>query len=229
MAARCATLSEFLTQAPVFKTVGPQSSGAVTVAVNPAPGDVFTLTDTYSTPNVVETYTADTDFAIGATPADTAVNLAAAIEANPLASASAASGVVTIVSTGTGPASMLAMATDNPVAMVLSGATLSGGDAWAVFALECTCSQINVECWGVKASCGHVYLAAHFLALQTGVGGGGGTVKRKKIDKVEVEYAVESSSDADLGATTWGRLYLQTRKSILVLPLPGRRIMPFIC
>jgi hypothetical protein len=231
MAQRCATLSEFLTQAPEFKTVGPVSTGTVTVAINPAPGDKLTIADTFTIPAILETFTAGTDYAIGATPETTAANLATALNnTSALVSAQAVGAAVTLVSKGTGSVSLYALGVDDPLSLILSGPTLEGGDAQASFALSCACAQINLACWGVKADCAHVYLTGHFLALQSGTGGGGGgAINRKKIDKIEIGYQTTAPSDGDLGATKWGRLYLQLRKSIFIPPLPGRRILPIVC
>ena len=230
MAARCATLAEFLTQAPEFGTVGPQSTGTVTIAVQPAPGDAFTLVDSASLLPVSETYVAGTDFVIGATVDDTAANLAAAITAGALAQAAAVANVVTVVSVSTGPVSLLGMTTSNAVAMVLSGPTLTGGDAVVEFALECACAQINVQCWGQKADCAHVYLSAFFLSVSSGTGGGGGAVSSKTIDKISVSYAVATptGSNAQMASNKWGQLYLQLRKSVFVAPVPGRAFLPII-
>jgi len=137
--------------------------------------------------------------------------------------------VVYLSSKGTGPVSLHALEVSDPLSFILSGATLTGGDAWATFALECACAQINLGCWGAKADCAHIYLTAHFLSLQSGSGGGGGEVKKKKIDKIEVEFETTAPTDGDLGSTKWGRLYLQLRKSLFIAPVPGRRILPVIC
>ena len=45
MANACATLSEFLVQAPEFKTVGPVSSGIATLVANLVAGDTFTVAE----------------------------------------------------------------------------------------------------------------------------------------------------------------------------------------
>jgi hypothetical protein len=201
----------------------------VTVVTQPAPGDVFTLVDSSNLLPVVETYEAGVDFAIGATEADTASNLAAAISLRALATAAAVGAVVTIVSAATGPNGLLGMTTSNAVALVLSGPTLTGGDVQVQFALDCACAQINVGCWGTKADCAHVYLTAFFLSTSSGAGGGGGSVSSKTIDKISVSYAVAtpSGADAQMASNKWGQLYLQLRRSLFVAPLPGRRFLPY--
>jgi hypothetical protein len=188
------------------------------------------LVDSFGLLPVAEVFEAGVDFAIGATEADTASNLAAAIALGALATSAAVGAVVTIVSVSTGPVSLLGMDTSNPAALVLSGATLTGGDAQVNFALGCACSQINLECWGDKADCGHVYLTAYFLSSATGAGGGS-AVSSKKIDKIAVTYATATPSgkDAVMESNKWGALYLQMRRSLFVAPLPGRRFFPVVC
>ena len=229
MANACATLSEFLVQAPEFKTVGPVSSGIATLVANLVAGNTFTVTDTQGAPVVSESYIADTDFAVGVDEAATAANLATAINGNALSliTAVAVGALVYLDSKATGACTLYALAS-NTASLTFSAATLEGGDAIVAFALSCACSQINLECWGVKADCGHIYLTGHFLALQTGIGAGG-ILNRKKIDKIEAGYAVAVPSDADLGSTKWGRMYLQIKKTLFIAPLPGRRILPFVC
>lgn len=230
MPAACASLAEFLAIAPEFKTVGPQSSGSVTIAIQPAPGDVFTLVDSSGLLPVVESFEADLDFSIGVDEAATAANLAAAISTGALATSAAVAAVVTIVSAATGPVSLLGMTTSNPAAFVLSGPTLTGGDVQVLFALGCACSQINLQCWGDKADCGHVYLTAYFLSTSSGTGGGS-TISSKKIDKISVAYAVATPSgkDALIQSNKWGALYIQLRRSLFIAPLPGRRFFPVVC
>ena len=231
MAKACATLSEFLTQAPEFSTIGPVSTGTLEVAVQPIAGDTFTISTPPGVfPAVVETYEAGVDFAIGATRGDTAQNIVDAlnavstlVDAGPQASA-----VFTMASKATGSLTLYTLTASDPASIVFATPTLEGGDAIVSFQLACACSQINLECWGIKADCAHVYLTGHFLALQTGIGEGG-VLNRKKIDKIEAGFQVSAPSDGDLGSTKWGRMYLQLRKSLFIAPLPGRRILPVIC
>lgn len=230
MAKACATMAEFLTIAPEFKTLGPQSSGSVTLVVQPTPGDVFTLTDSSGLIPVVESYEVGVEFALGADKEATAANLAAAISLGALATTGVSGAVVTVVSVSTGPVSLLGMTTSNPTSFLLSGATLTGGDVQVLFALGCACSQINLGCWGDKADCGHVYLTAYFLSESSGTGGGG-AVSSKKIDKISVTYATATPSGADalLQSNKWGALYVQMRRSLFVAPIPGRRFFPVVC
>ncbi len=229
MAMNCATLAEFLTQAPDFKEVGPTSKSELAVQGVLA-GDSFTITDTQSFPPRVETWTAvagapaANQFEIGVDDDATAANIATALGASALVNAGAVGNLVFVQSVATGPCSLYTLASSSAT-LTWTTATLEGGDAVVQFALSCACAQINLACWGNKADCAHIYLSAHYLALQTGVGAGAGTVKRRKIDKLEIEFETQPPSDADLGATKWGLMYLQLRKSLFIAPVAGRRFL----
>jgi hypothetical protein len=230
VAAACATLAEFLATTQGFETVGDKSTGQLTISPNPTAGDTFTISDLFGDLPVVEAYEAGPDFTIGASAAETAGNIAAALNAgSALVDAEAVGAVVYVVSKSTGPWSELPVA--DGTAMVWGAATLEGGSDIVDHALACTCCQINVGAWGTKASCGHIYLAAHVLALQTGGGGGtaGGEVKKKTIDKLSIEYNVATATQDDgLSASKWGRLYLTIRETIFVAPIVGRCV-PVVC
>ncbi len=225
MAARCATLAEFVDLIPEFLTLGDKSTGTVVLAAQPVPGDSVTFTDPYAFPPLSETYVAGTDFAIGATVDDTATNLAAALAAGALldSTTEAQGDTVYLVSTKTGPAGFVGLTTSVPATFQFSGTELTGGAALVEFSLGCACSMINLECWGTKASCASVYLAAHMLDVAGG--NESGPVERKKIDKIEIQYAATAAtSDASFGSTKYGRLYLAMRKTVFVAPIAGRRV-----
>lgn len=223
MAQRCATLAEFVDLVPEFLTLGDASTATLVVAVQPAPGDTITLSDPYAFPPVVETLEAGVDYAIGATVEDTASNIATALAAGTLTTAQAQGSTVYVSSVKTGAAGGVVVSTSNSVALVWSGSALAGGDALVLFALDCSCSMINLECWGTKASCASIYLAAHVLT----VAGGGeqGPVNMKKIDKIQVSYSatgLATGVDANFGSTRWGRLYLAMKKTIFIAPFAAR-------
>lgn len=95
--------------------------------------------------------------------------------------------------------------------------------------IEFTAEMISIEAWGEKASKGHALLAAHFATkfLQGGSGGAGagGPVQSRTIDKISVTYAVSSivaASDAQLGDTIYGQMYLAMRRTLVIEPLTGR-------
>ena len=228
MAQRCATLAEFLALAPEFLTAGTASAGSLVFVSQPSPGDSVTLATQYGIPLVTETYIADTDFDIGVNEAATAANFAAAVSLRSLALGTADAEIVTVVSQSTGPVSVL-LTTSSSVAMVWDDPTLLGGDTLAKFQLQCACSSINLECWGAKSDCGHVYLTGHMMATAGFGSGEQGTPTAKSIDKLSESYASSTPSDGDYGSTKWGRLYLQLRDTLVVGGTVGRCTMPIVC
>jgi hypothetical protein len=215
---RCATLAEFLTQAPEFLGFGSESAGTLTVATNPSPGDSITLATRYGVPIVTETYVADTNYSIGVDETATAAAIAAAIDGGVLAAASSDGPVVSIL-TSVGPLGSLSLTSDS-ANLVWGETPMTPGDAQVMFALNCACSQINLSCWGVKADCAHVYLTAHMLAVQSGQQSG--AVSSKTIDKLSISYANATPTNAELSSTKWGRMYMQLQKTVMVLPVIGR-------
>jgi hypothetical protein len=217
MTQRCATLAEFLVQAPEFLTFGEQSDGTLTVATQPSPGDFITLATRYGVPIVQEMYVADTDFDIGVDEATTATNISTALNGGVLAAAEVSGSVVSVLTTS-GPVGALAL-TSSTVDLVWDETPMTPGEAQVMFALQCACSMINLGCWGIKADCAHIYLTAHMLATQSGQAGG--AVSSKSLDKLSISYATATPVDAELSSTKWGRMYLQLQKTILVLPVIG--------
>jgi len=218
MPQRCATIDELLTQAPEFLTAGSRSAGVLTFASNPAPGDSVTLSTQYGVPIVSETYVAGTDFPIGADAEETATNFATALATSALAIGTASAEVVSITSLSTGPISVLET-TSSAASMVWTDPTLVGGDEMVNNILECTCCLINLTVWGQKASCAHVYLAAHFLATAGFGSGEQGPVSAKSIDKLSLSFATVMPSDGEFATTKWGRLYSMIRSTLMTLGL----------
>lgn len=238
MAKRCATLEEVLDQALDCRSFGDPSSGTITFADNPADGTTFTVTnDLWTFPPEVATLTARPaapgvgEYLIGANASETAANFAAkvndAAEAmGSLVMASVSGAVVTISTAAEGPESMFKMETSAPADLVLSGDTLEGGDAMVEHARACACKAINLDCWGDKASCGHIYLTAHLCSVADS--GERGPVNAKTIDKISVSYAAVGTAtglDAHFSTTKWGRLYLSMKSTLLVMPVVGRRTL----
>lgn len=230
MAQRCATVAELVQLDPSISDYGTQDTGTLTVASAPSPGDTITLLDEHGVLPVQVVLTADTDFAIAGTDEGTATNIATAIEALSITQATAIGSVVYVASVATGEDGKIGT-TSSDASMVWSAATLDGGTEGLEDLLAQTCTMINLETWGTKASFGSAYLALHFLEV-SGVNGGSetGPVIRKKIDKLETSYraavtAQITGNDALFGSTTWGRLYLAMRSTLMVLPMPARRTL----
>lgn len=233
MAARCATLEEFLAFAPEFRTAGSTSTGRVTA--NPGTvGDRFILVsaqfpnETYVWEAVAASPTLGSEYLAGTGP-EVASSLVDSINAQgQYMTATVTSGSTFALESIQTGVDGLHVLSDKPVGVFqfLTGDTLVGGAELIETTLACACSQINVECWGAKADCAHLYLTAHMLSLA--IGAESGPVSSRTIDKISESYAIAaaSGSDADLSSTRWGRLYAQMRRSLFVAPLPGRRFLP---
>ena len=96
--------------------------------------------------------------------------------------------------------------------------------------LDATQDAISLSCWRNKSCTAHVFLAAHMLTVVAPGTAAGvtevGPVDRKKIDKLEIEYAetgIKDQMDAHFAGTRYGRNYLTLRSTLLTLPQVGRR------
>jgi hypothetical protein len=232
--ASCATRAEFLAVAPEFSSYGPTSTGHIVPGPS-TPGDLFSIRSASNAPAVLLVFeavasspTLGTQYLAGATSEETAASLAASINAaGQLATASVSSNNLYLESIETGVDGLHTLS-DKPdgIFTFITGETLVGGAALIDQALACACSQINLECWGTKAQCAHVYLTAHMLTVANG--GEAGPVNRRKIDKIEESFAAVGTAtglDPSFATTKWGRLYLQLRKSLFIAPVPGRRFL----
>lgn len=82
--------------------------------------------------------------------------------------------------------------------------------------------QIGLVAWGEAALKGHILLTSHMLKMAgegTSAATGIGTVQSKRIGPVSVTYmggspASISASEADLGATTYGRAFRDLRRTL---------------
>ncbi len=90
--------------------------------------------------------------------------------------------------------------------------------------LDVTADQIPLDVWLVKSSTAHVYLTAHMLTVAED--NERGPVNSEQIDKIRVSYGAVGTAtqlDANLSTTKWGRLFLQLRTTLLLVPIVGRR------
>ncbi len=235
MANRCATLDEFLAQAPDFGNVGPSSSVVVAFTGLPLAGETFEVRNSFVLPETTVILTATggvpaaDEFLIGADAAETAANFAGAINLatnaiNTLVTAGVEGASVTVVSKLGGPNSRYPVASTLANA-VLSASALDGGEVQVQFALDCACKQLSADCWGDKMDCGHIYLTAHMLTVSAG--NEQGPTDRKKIDKIEIEYAsISAGTDSTYGSTHWGRLYMMLKRSLPPAVMVARRFLP---
>lgn len=96
--------------------------------------------------------------------------------------------------------------------------------------LEAAAQDINLEAWGDKASEGHVFLTAHYMAVagQGTDAGERGPVNAEEIDKIKVSYGAVGTAtglDANYSTTKWGRLYLAKKKTLFIVGTVGRRFL----
>lgn len=96
---------------------------------------------------------------------------------------------------------------------------------WLAFAT----ARLSTSTWGASYDDALETLTLHYLSLDpetagSGAGGGAGTVSGVTVGDVSVDYAVPSSggggssSDAALGSTFWGRLFLEMREATKPFP-----------
>jgi len=101
-------------------------------------------------------------------------------------------------------------------------------DEQVTLILECTCSMINLECWGDKASCGHLYLAAHFSATQ--LGEEAGSLTAKTIGRISESFSASVTVDPGnmFQTTKYGRMYWMLFRTLLKAPIAARRTLPVV-
>lgn len=223
MAASCLTVEEILQAAPEFNTFGPASSGTLTILSVGAPGDTLTFAGVTLTAVAGARTSGSDDFSLAsATVPGVAQSILDAL-ADPLNSFTTIltaivqiPGVPTVLaltSVTTGYYSTIPIASSDALVYELSGATLLGGEVLITTITDSTC-QMQGDCWGVKKSWGHLYLAAHFATLAAG--GAGGPVTSRSIDKISESFAPTpfAQTDAALSSTKWGIMYLALRKTL---------------
>jgi hypothetical protein len=103
------------------------------------------------------------------------------------------------------------LATIAEVEAVFPGAVTMDPDTVALF-MEAAGSTIDLGVWGSKASFGHAFLSAHFLAVagNTVTGGGeSGPLVTRTFDKMTEQYAVAATIVGTSGysSTRFGRMY----------------------
>jgi hypothetical protein len=221
MSNECATLIELLRFEPLFGAVGSKTFGTLTISAQPIAGDSFRILDPYSIPPSAITLIAGTDFDIGVDVDETATNLAAELEG--LVIGGAIDNVITIVSVASGAAALYTWTSDFGTLDPVDGLGTGAAPGPVTIALESACNQIEITtCYKDKAKAASLYLAAHYLGLQTGIGATG-TVSKRKIKDLETQYNVPGvPSDKDLGSTKFGRMLITLKKTVFVPPLVGR-------
>lgn len=73
---------------------------------------------------------------------------------------------------------------------------------------------VNSKTWGTKADYATALFTAHLLTVS---GSGGSTgVTSERVGDLSTSYAVNDSND--LGSTSYGKLYLSLRKTLVISP-----------
>lgn len=83
--------------------------------------------------------------------------------------------------------------------------------------LDYAALSINATVWGVKADFAQALLAAHYLTM-SGRAGIGGAVQMEKVGDLSRTYFGEAGTET-LGDTSYGRWYLELRKSVVTSPV----------
>jgi hypothetical protein len=215
----CADSSTFLalTGPTEFISVGPVSTGSVTWLSTGTAGDTITIGSATLTAVTGARAAGSLTWSVDGDETAEATSFLAALQDSALTSvvsATRSGTTVNMTTLATGAASEIALSSSNALVYDLSGSTFTGGSALLDFTLTTTCSMLAPLCWGSKKTAGHVYLTAHFLALQ--MGQESGAVSSKTIDRISIGYAATSfnTSDAAFSSTKWGRAYLALKSTI---------------
>jgi hypothetical protein len=82
-------------------------------------------------------------------------------------------------------------------------------------ALEDAKNGVDERWFGERTRYAHAMLAAHYLSLWTGMGGGeSGPIASRSAGNISVSYAVSAPAAAELASTKYGRLFLQIAQSV---------------
>lgn len=81
---------------------------------------------------------------------------------------------------------------------------------------------INSKIWGIKTDYAWALFTAHLLeSSENSSSSGGGPVSSEKVGDLQTTYSVPAPQSGTLSATSYGDLFIQLRKSILVSPIVG--------
>ena len=77
---------------------------------------------------------------------------------------------------------------------------------------------INASVWGDKADDGIKLLTAHFVSMANR-GGASGSITKEKVGDLEISYGSGGGSESDLATTSWGKLFLAMRRTLVITPM----------
>lgn len=220
----CLTVTEFLLQTGnEFVNFGAQSTGNVTIDTVPSVGNTFTIGGVVFIAVAGARTSGSKDYSLASgTVAGVAASLVDAINdaangASTFVTAAVRTpglAIIDLTSVAYGVYSLIPMSTSVPLVMLLSAATLEGGDLLLTNILSSACSMLNPDCWGTKLPMGHLYLAAHMMFMAEGLDTG--EVSSKTIDKISISYSTTAypTEDAYFNSSKWGRMYLALRATL---------------
>lgn len=222
----CLSVATFLALVPEFSSVGGPSIGTIEWLSTGTVGDTIDIGGVQMTAVSGARVAGSSTWSVDGSAVAEATSFVAAIadsEAADLVSAvKTTPSIVKVTTLGGGVDSELAFTTSDAAVYDLSDTTLTGGSDLLDFQLETTCLMVNASKWGSKAGAAQAYLAAHFMAIATGAGGGetGATTSRSidRISQANASTAFESS-DAAFASTRWGRMYLALKATVLRIPM----------
>lgn len=219
------TVSSFLSIAGEFASAGQASTGTVAWLGAGVAGQTIVIGPLEFTAVAGARAAGSTTWSVVGTTSAQASSFVAAIAdseaADLLTAAKVTPTSVMLTTLSTGPASELSLETTAPATYEMSGPNLTGGSTLIEFTLNVAASMVNASAWRAKANAATIYLAAHMLAVETGLGGGEtGVITSRGMDRLSTANASTSfdTGDAAMASTRWGRMYLALRKTLLVTP-----------
>lgn len=78
---------------------------------------------------------------------------------------------------------------------------------------------VNSSIWGTKYDFAHALMTCHLMSLGGVVASASGPVESVKVGDLSTTYAVSASDSDSLGTTTYGNLFLQLRRTLLISPI----------
>lgn len=222
----CLSVATFLALVPEFSSVGGPSIGTIEWLGTGTVGDTISIGGVQMTAVAGARVAGSSTWSVDGSAVAEATSFVAAIadsDAADLVSAvKTTPSIVKVTTLGGGFDSELAFTTSDAAVYDLSDTTLTGGSDLLDFQLTTTCLMVNASKWGSKAGAAQAYLAAHFMAIATGAGGGEtGATTSRSIDRISQANASTAfaTTDAAFASTRWGRMYLALKATVLRIPM----------
>lgn len=78
---------------------------------------------------------------------------------------------------------------------------------------------VNSSIWGTKYDFAHALMTCHLMSSAGVITTASGPVESVKVGDLSTTYAVSASDSDSLGTTTYGNLFLQLRRTLLISPI----------